>query len=216
MLAGKGILKCGEGNAQATLVSYVFSESGSAVGHQSRLYLHLIELLHEPCSLCLECLGISLGPPIVHIPVFVEKASLVVETVGHLVRNHHSDGSVIHSVISIGIIERRLQYACREADFVGGRIVIGIDGLRTHSPLAPVHRLAQFGQIVGHIPAGSGNTVLIIAQLRVDFQAGIVLPLVRISYLYDEGGQFLLSFGLGLFAHPVQSGHPLAQSLLDV
>ena len=95
---------------------------------------------------------------------------MVVEAVGHLVRNHHAYGTVVHCVVGIGIIERRLEYACREADFVGGRVVICVHGLRTHSPLAPVHRLAQLGQVVGRIPAGGGETVLEVAQFRIYFQ----------------------------------------------
>ena len=130
--------------------------------------------------------------------------------------NHNAYGTVVHCVVGIGIIERRLQYACREADFVGGRVVICVHGLRTHSPLAPVHRLAQLGQVVGRIPAGGGETVLEVAQFRIYFQAGIVFPFVRIAYLHYEGGEFLLGFGLGLFAHPVQRCNPLAEGLLDV
>ena len=63
---------------------------------------------------------------------------------GHLVADHHADGAVVHRVVGVGVVERRLENGGREADFIGRRIVICIYCLRSHAPLCLVDRLATF------------------------------------------------------------------------
>ncbi len=87
---------------------------------------------------------------------------------GHLVADHHSDSAVVDGVVGVGVEERRLKDGSREADLVGRRVVVGVDGLRRHSPFGLVGRLAEFGHIVGCVPGTGGAEVLVVALLRVD------------------------------------------------
>ena len=119
----------------------------------ARQHLDFVILLAEHVGLGLEGLVVRVIPPAVHITLLVEEPALVVEAVGHLVADHHADGAIVDCVVSVGVEERRLEYGCREADFVGGRVVIGIDGLRGHMPFARIGRLAELVEILGCPPA---------------------------------------------------------------
>ena len=57
--------------------------------------------------------------------------------------DYATDATVVDSVVSIGIEERRLQDGCREADLVGGGVIVSIDSLRSHLPFCLVHRLVH-------------------------------------------------------------------------
>ena len=182
----------------------------------ARQNLHLIKLLHEHCGLRLESLGIFGSPPISHISVLVEETALVVETVSHLVADDNADGSVVHCIISVRIVERRLENRSREADFVGRRVVIGIHRLRAHQPFSLVHRFSEASQVVLYTPESSLADVLVVACRRVYVERGIILPLVRIAYFYGESIQFLVSLCLGGITHPVKRVDVLGEGGLDV
>ena len=125
-------------------------------------------------------------------------------------------GTVIDGIVSIRIVERRLEYRSRETYLVGRRIIVRIYRLRTHEPFPPVHRLPEFRQIVLSIPVHCLDDILIVRQRRVYLHRTVVFPFVRISYLYRKVGKFFLSLSLGLLRHPVESGDMLAQGCLDI
>ena len=185
------------------MVTDILSEGEFAVGHQCRRITlgrkdhDLVELVCKHLGLCLELGRILFCPPGRHVAVLVEEASLVVESVRHLMSDNDSDRSVVDRVVSIRIEERRLEDSCREADLVGGRVVICVDGLRRHAPLSLVGRLAELGEIVGHVPLARSPEILEIALFRIDVEGGIVLPLVRVADLHGEVVQLLVSLGLG-------------------
>ena len=198
------------------MVSDVLTEGELAVGMDSRDDLYLVELGHKHLRLGVELLGVLRRPPVGHIPVLVEQAALVVESVGHLVTDHDSDSSIVDSIVSIGVEERRLKDGSREADLVGRRVVVGVDGLRRHAPFGLVGRLAEFGHIVGCVPGTGGAEVLVVALLRVDVKGRVILPFVRIADLNCEVVQFLVGLGLCGIAHPVELVDVLAEGLLEV
>ena len=210
------------GNAQAALVGDVLAQAEGAVGHNRRLavlggqHLDRVELLYEDVGLGLERSSVLLRPPVVHVAVLVEVAALVVEPVGHLVADHHADGTVVHGVVSLGVVERRLEDGCREADLVGRRVVVGVHRLGRHVPLVLIDRLAELRNIVGRIPEAGIHDVLEIALRGVDRQRRIVLPLVRVTDLHREGRQFFLSLGLRGVRHPVQRRDMLPERRLQV
>ena len=64
---------------------------------------------------CCELLGVRRGPPVVQIALGVELAALIVEAVRQLVPDHHADAAVVHGVVHVVVVERRLQDAGRES-----------------------------------------------------------------------------------------------------
>ena len=217
LLAFERIVVGRVGDAQTALVGDVLAQAERAVGEEGRLiplggqYLDRIELLDQNVGLGLERGGVLFGPPVVHVAVLVEVAALVVESVGHLVADHHADGAVVHRVVGVGVVERRLENGGREADFVGRGIVVGVHRLGRH-----VHGLAQFRNVVGRIPGVGLDDVLPVALRRVDLQRRVVLPLVGIADLHGEGREFLLRLGFCGVGHPVEGGDVLTEGRLQV
>ena len=76
-------------------------------------------------------------------PLRVELAALIVEAVDDFVSDDHADGAVVHGIIFRGIEKRRLQNSGREVNGVQLRIVIGVDGGRSHRPLGAIDGLAD-------------------------------------------------------------------------
>src|SRR5687768_242710 len=99
------------------------------VGDQRRPLLELLEVLG--------------APPVLEVPLSVELRALVVEAVTHLVTDHASHPTVVHGIVRRWREERRLQDSRGEDNFVQLRIVVRIDGRRSHPPLSPVERLAD-------------------------------------------------------------------------
>ena len=130
--------------------------------------------------------------------------------------DHHADGAVVHRVVGVGVVERRLENGGREADFVGRGIVVGVHRLGRHVPLVLVHGLAQFRNVVGRIPGVGLDDVLPVALRRVDLQRRVVLPLVGIADLHGEGREFLLRLGFRGVGHPVEGGDVLTEGRLQV
>ena len=58
--------------------------------------------------------------------------------------DNNTYGTVVECIIGAHVKERILQDTCREADFICGRIVISVYGLRGHEPLGVVNRLLVF------------------------------------------------------------------------
>ena len=117
------------------MVADVLAYGKPAVSLQARKNLYLVKLGDKHICLLVEFGCILRCPPVHLVSVLVEKTSLVIETVRHFMSDNHADRTIVHSVVSIRIEERRLKYGSRETDFIGSRIIVCIDGLRSHSPL---------------------------------------------------------------------------------
>ena len=199
------------GNAESALVGDILTEGEGSVCMNTGENLHIAVLLLENGGLGLEG-GLVLGcPPVVHVAVLVEEAALVVEAVGHLVADDYADGSVVDGVIRVCVEERGLENGGREAYLVGGGVVVGVDGLRSHAPLVGIGGLSELAEIVLHVPGLGGTEVLVVAQGGIDGQGAVVLPLVGVADLYGEGGELLAGVGLGGVGHPVEGVDVLAE-----
>ena len=88
---------------------------------------------------------------------------MVVEAVSHLVSDDNTNGTIVESIVGLGIEEWILQDAGRETNLVRRRIVVGIDGLWSHKPLVAVDGLSSFLGNVIAVPvfAASLNVVII-------------------------------------------------------
>ena len=51
-------------------------------------------------------------------------------------------GTIVKGIVGIGIEEWRLKDTSREAYLVGGRVIVGINGLGSHVPLILIHWFA--------------------------------------------------------------------------
>ena len=141
--------------------------------------------------------------------------SLIVKSMSHLMADYHADCTVVHSIVRIHIKERRLQDSCREADFIGSRVIISVHCLRSHQPFILVYRFAGFGNHFVIIPF-VGTLDICPVRIIFDLQCGVIFPFIRITYFYMEGCQFLQRFFLGLFTHPFQTFDTFSQRSLQV
>ncbi len=91
----------------------------------------------------IEALCIVGCPPVLQITGSIILATLIIETVSHLMTYHYTDSTIVERLVGLGVKERILEDTSREADFVGGRIVVGIHGLRSHVPLVSVDWLSS-------------------------------------------------------------------------
>ena len=132
-----------EGNLQTTMVGEVLAQCQPAVGLEVGQHVDLVEELDTHVGTLLKLGRIGGCPPVGHVAVLVVVTALVVKTMGHLMTNHHTDGSVVEGIVGLGIEIRRLQDAGGETDFVGGGVIVGIDGLRIHEPLVAVDGFAS-------------------------------------------------------------------------
>ena len=131
--------------------------------------------------------------------------------------NHHTDGTIVESLVSLRIEERILQYSCRETNLVGSRVIVCVHGLRSHVPLIAVHRFASLLLDVHlRLPHLRSLNILIVALRRVYGQLRVILPLVGIANLHIECRQFLMCVRLCRVAHPCLSIYALSQCHLQV
>ena len=163
------------------------------------------------------CIRDSLGsPPVDHVAFGVEVAALVIKTVGELVAYHNADTAIVFGIACLGIIERSLKDTCGEHDFVGERVVVGIDGLRSHSPLGAVNRLAPLGELLVLVPHAHVVHILVVRELGVDLHCCVVFPLVGVAYLHCHGIKLLDGVELGVVAHPGEVDDVLAKGSAEV
>jgi hypothetical protein len=71
-------------------------------------YLEGISLVNHYLDSTLVLLSISLGPPVIQVSISVVLAASIIESMSHLVTNDSSDSTIVDSVISLRIEERRL------------------------------------------------------------------------------------------------------------
>ena len=115
--------------------------------------------------------------------------------------NHHTDSTVVGGIVGIELEERRLQDCCGEANLVGGGVVVGIHGLRSHAPLVLVDGLVDFAEHVVHVELVATHHVGIITVV-FDFEAAVVAPLVGVTNLDVDGAQFGMGVNFGAVGHP--------------
>ena len=159
-----------------------------------------------------EGLPVLPGPPVADLPRAVEGGSLVVEAVADLVADDGADARVVHGVVRLRVEEGRLKDRGGEDDLVHRGVVIGVNRLRRHVPLVPVHRLGQLVQRVGHVgpfhTAHRGQDVP-----GGDLDGGVVAPAHRIADLGGEQRQLVQGTRPRGRAHPLQRGDGLAVGL---
>src|SRR5579883_242894 len=101
------------------------------------------ELIDNTLSSLLKILKVRLTPPILEITLSIILRSVIVEAVSHFMADNSTDRTVVKSFISREIEERRLKNAGREDDLIHRRIVIRVDGRRSHAPFSTVNWLAE-------------------------------------------------------------------------
>ena len=129
---------------------------------------------------------------------------------GHLVADHHADATVIDSIVSVHVEERRLKDGGREHDFVSVGAVVGVDGLWRHEPFLLVNGLADLGHVSFVLEADGAMRVLEV-RLGRDLILAVVFPLVRIADFHSEAVELVQSLGFGLIAHPFKVLDAFAQ-----
>ena len=131
--------------------------------------------------------------------------------------DHDSNCTVIGCSIGCYAIERWLEEACREADFIGGRIVVCIDHLGRHMPLVGIDRLVVFLVVVKFPVEFAGcPDVVVEGDLRIDGESADVVPFVRIADLDFVGGKFVEGYCLGGVAHPVLLPDDFCKGCLEI
>ena len=135
---------CSVGNSQTALVGDILAKSQLAIGMERIDDHNLVKLSLQFVCKRVKHFCIVLSPPVFHISIFVKLTSVVVKSMSHLMSDYNADCTIIVAVESVRREERSLKDTCREADFIGRRIVICIYCLRSHTPLCLVDRLATF------------------------------------------------------------------------
>ena len=211
------ILEGIEGYHQTAVVGKVLTQSEAAVGIQIRQYLDVAEEISIHIRTLVETLGISWRPPILQVTAGIILATLVVETVGHLMTDYHADGTIVECLVGLGIEERILKNSGWEADFVGGWVVVCVHGLRSHEPLFLIHWLTC---LLGYHLVGTELTahqyVLVETLGWVDGQLAVVSPLLWITNLHVELAELVVGCSLGFSAHPFLSVDALTETDLQV
>ena len=210
-------LKCLEGDVQTAVVGDVLTQRELAVGFQVGEDIDFVEEVDHHLRACLKLLGVVCAPPVSEVSILGELAALVVKSVGHLVSDDDAYRSVVVRIVSRHVEEGRLEDTGREADFVGRRVVVGIDSLRGHLPLVSVDGLAIL--VSNHLaPCEHVGTLCIHPEtgLLVDDEVGVVCPLVGITDFDIEGVELFDGLCLGAVAHPVLHLDALLQRGLQV
>ena len=131
--------------------------------------------------------------------------------------DYYAYSTIVECCISLRIEERILENTSWEADFIGSRIIVSIHGLRSHEPLILIYRLSCLLcnlLVVGKLAAS--QNVLIIALRWVDAELAEISPLVRITNLYIELVELVVSSFLCYIAHPGLSIDTLTEADLKI
>src|SRR5215471_13584677 len=109
-------------------------------------FWNLLGVLVSNALIALVVIG-SIGgdPPVAQVAIGIELAALIIVAVGHFMPDDGADRAIVHGVNLFCLEERRLQYSGGEIDGVGLRILIGVDGRRSHTPFIANRRLAELG-----------------------------------------------------------------------
>ena len=77
-----------------------------------------VELAGDATTSIGEVLLVGVGPPILHVPLRVKLAALVVKSVCHFVANNRSHGPIVQGVVGLEIEKRRLENSRGKDNFV--------------------------------------------------------------------------------------------------
>ena len=199
------------------MVGKVLAEGETAVGIQIRQNLDVAEEISIHISTLVETFCIFSCPPVLQITASIILTTLIIESVSHLMADYYADSTIVECCISLRIEERILENTGWEADFIGSRIVVSIHGLRSHEPLILIYWLSCLLcnlLIVGKLAAS--QHVLIIALRWVDAELAEICPLVRITNLYIELVELVVSSFLCSIAHPGLSIDTLTEADLKI
>src|ERR1700704_113558 len=106
-----------------------------------------IELFHNTFAAFLKTLHVFRSPPILKIAARIELRALIVEAVSDFVADDRPDAAIVVRIVTLGIVERRLQYSGWENDFVELWVVVGVDSGRGFAPLAAVNRFPDLRKV---------------------------------------------------------------------
>ena len=124
--------------------------------------------------------------------------------------NHHSDGSVIHSVIHLEVEKGRLKNAGREHNLVEGRTEVRVDRLRSHVPFGAIDRLSDARQFPSGFE-GVGAEHISQVVIPTNHQAGVIAKTLGMPHFFGETIKFLKSLTAGAFSHPFQLGESISK-----
>src|SRR3712207_476810 len=127
---------------RSTLFPYTTLFRSTAVGMQARQYLYSVKEVSIHVGTLVKSLGVVGCPPILHVAIGVILTTLVIETVGHFMANHYTDSAIVERIVGLGVKERILKNARREAYLIGCRVIISINRLRSHEPFVLVNGLS--------------------------------------------------------------------------
>ncbi len=158
-------------------------------------------LRHQAAGDGIEGLAVVVGPPVAEPSVAVQLAALVVEAVADLVADHRADRTVVDRVVGRHVEERRLQDRGREHDLVHVAVVVRVDRLRRHAPLAAVDLGADAHDLA---PVLEGIAAIGIAQgvAGSHDERRVVAPDIGIADLDAVLGQLRVRLLLGGGRHP--------------
>ena len=179
-------------------------------------YFDLIEGLFHHFRAGIKSSFVFCGPPVDHVAVLVELATLVIETVGHLMTDDDSDSTIVEGIVGTHVKERILEYTGGETDLVAGRVIVCVHGLRRHVPFGLIHRFAEITHAVVLLELSGTLQVCIVGVFRVYFQLRIVAPIVGITDLDGHRVQFFQSLVFRLTTHPCEVLDTDTQCLLQV
>ena len=129
--------------------------------------------------------------------------------------DHCAHRAVVHGVIPVRIVERRLQDAGRENNFVQLRIVVRVHRRRRHPPFATIHRLADLAPVARGGPLiGRAHVLQILTGRHAERR--VILPLVGESDLLGERSELRQCLRFCRRAHPVQLLDPVVQLVHEV
>ena len=189
---------------QTTVVGDVLAERERTVGMYAGCHLDLIESLFHHFRAGIESRFVFGRPPVNHVAVLVELATLVIEAVRHLMSDHDTNRTVVERIVGTHVEERILQNTGGETDLVARGVIVRVHRLRRHVPFLLIYRLAEVTQTVVLFELSRPLQVGIIRIFGIDIELAVVPPFVRIADLDGHGVQFLQGFVFGLTTHPCQ------------
>ena len=211
------VLESLEGHFQTAVVGNVFSAGECAIGMKAGQHLDFVEEFHHSFGAGFEVLLVLLRPPVTEVAVLVKLCTLVVKAVRHLVTNHHTDSTIVGSIVGLSVEEGGLKNAGGEANFVGRGVVVGIDGLRCHAPFVDVHGLIDtLLNVVVRVEHRGPGEVLVVREIFIDVQPIVAAPLVGITDFHVETVELFVGLFLGFGAHPSLLVDAFAEGHLQV
>ena len=184
---------------------------------QAGQHLDAVEESNHTLGARLEISLILRRPPVAKVAIFVELAALIVEAVRHFVADHHANRAVVGRIVGCGIEERRLENAGGEANFVGCRVVVGIDRLRCHEPLVAIDGFVDAARnFIRIVEFFSTAQILVEREFLVNHQTIVVSPLVRITNLDAKCVELLVCLLFSGGTHPSLLINALTEGFLQI